>query len=172
MEFFYYWISSAVITYPTPFTSYLAEHCIDMTVKHPGKEKSGCCKDTVSLLAKCSDSMQEIYCTWGWRANTESLTGYWQPVCHDSGQDRVGFCSRWEEAWPRHGGYSTRPLVIAEGRGKGLSSRQRGFLPAEIMWQRELCSFVYCQQGWGVSVWIVFCFLVPTVITIVAVIVQ
>lgn len=31
-----------------------------------------CCKDTVSLLAKCSDSVQEICSTWGRRANAES----------------------------------------------------------------------------------------------------
>lgn len=55
----------------------------------------------------------------------------------------------------RHGqdtGYSTPLHVTGEGRGKGLSSRQKGFLPAEIMWQSELCSYVYCQRGRGVSV--------------------
>lgn len=44
--------------------------------------------------------------------------------------------------------------------GERDSSREKGFLPAEIMWQRELCSIVYCQ-GAGVFLCELLLFLFP-----------
>lgn len=44
--------------------------------------------------------------------------------------------------------------------GERDSSREKGFLPAEIMWQRELCSIVCCQ-GAVVFLCELFLFLFP-----------
>lgn len=77
-----------------------------------------CCKDTVSLQAKHSDSLQEICSTQGWCANAESQV---TDRCCIMILAKTG--SVFAIAGRRHDwdtGYSTPPHLIAEDRGKGL----------------------------------------------------